>query len=212
MLKPRPSIWTGLPRLPASPFQRAVFNTPADRTGACVDCFPARTAFPEQKTGRRLHQLFRGLLGLHSRYGPLDILAVHRQGENLRSNFDEVRLAFGDTLLLEGPPEGLRRLFDRPRRDRRRGRQLRPVRQSPPTDGLSRPQSVGAFQWRDDPPRPDRPRPAMRWRGPAWSRRLGPTGSRARVTQIIRDRMKDLPEPIRNVAWKAQSPALGAIP
>jgi transposase len=26
----------------------------------------------------------------------------------------------------------------------------------------------------------------------------------ARVTQIIRDRMKDLPEPIRNVAWKAQ--------
>lgn len=26
----------------------------------------------------------------------------------------------------------------------------------------------------------------------------------ARVTQIIRDRLKDLPEPIRNVAWKAQ--------
>jgi len=26
----------------------------------------------------------------------------------------------------------------------------------------------------------------------------------ARVTQIIRDRMKDLPEPIRNIAWKAQ--------
>src|SRR4249920_3179552 len=33
----------------------------------------------------------------------------------------------------------------------------------------------------------------------------------ARVTQIIRDRMKDLPEPIRNVAWKGASPALGAI-
>ena len=72
MLKPRPSIWTGLPRLPASPFQRAVSNTPADRTGACVDCFPARAAFPEQKAGRRLHRLFRGLLELHSRYGPLD--------------------------------------------------------------------------------------------------------------------------------------------
>src|ERR1700704_5249691 len=57
MLKPRPSIWTGLPRLPASPFQGAVSNTPADRTGACVDCFPARAAFPEQKTGRRLHRL-----------------------------------------------------------------------------------------------------------------------------------------------------------
>ncbi len=26
----------------------------------------------------------------------------------------------------------------------------------------------------------------------------------ARVTQIIRDRLKDLPEPIRNIAWKAQ--------
>src|ERR1035441_5569959 len=71
MLKPRPSIWTGLPRLP-SPFQRAVSNTPADRTGACVDCFPARAAFPEQKTGRRLHRLFRGLLELHSRCSPLD--------------------------------------------------------------------------------------------------------------------------------------------
>jgi hypothetical protein len=68
---------TGLPRLPASPFQRAVSNTPADRAGACVDYFPARTAFPEQKTGRRLHRLFRGLLELHSRYGPLDRSTAH---------------------------------------------------------------------------------------------------------------------------------------
>jgi hypothetical protein len=36
----------GLPRLPALPFQRAVPNTPIDRTGACVDGFPARAAFP----------------------------------------------------------------------------------------------------------------------------------------------------------------------
>ncbi len=57
--------------------------------------------------GYRIADLnFRRLYGVY-------ILAVHRQGENLRSNFDEVRLAFGDTLLLEGPPEGLRRLFDR---------------------------------------------------------------------------------------------------
>jgi hypothetical protein len=28
------------------PFQRAVPNTPIDRTGACVDGFPARAAFP----------------------------------------------------------------------------------------------------------------------------------------------------------------------
>src|SRR5450759_1811283 len=31
MLKPRPSIQTGLPRLPASPFHRAVPITPDDR-------------------------------------------------------------------------------------------------------------------------------------------------------------------------------------
>ncbi len=41
------------------------------------------------------------------------ILAIHRQNENLSGNFDEVRLQFGDTLLLEGPPEGLKRLFER---------------------------------------------------------------------------------------------------
>ena len=41
------------------------------------------------------------------------ILAIHRQNENLHGNFDQVRLQFGDTLLLEGPPAGLKRLFER---------------------------------------------------------------------------------------------------
>jgi di/tricarboxylate transporter len=41
------------------------------------------------------------------------ILAIHRQNENLHDKFDEVRLAFGDTILLEGPPDGLKRLFER---------------------------------------------------------------------------------------------------
>lgn len=41
------------------------------------------------------------------------ILAIHRQNENLHTNFDEVRLQFGDTLLLEGSAAGLKRLFDR---------------------------------------------------------------------------------------------------
>ena len=41
------------------------------------------------------------------------ILAIHRQNENLHGNFDQVRLQFGDTILLEGPPDGLKRLFDR---------------------------------------------------------------------------------------------------
>lgn len=51
-------------------------------------------------------------LNLKSQYGTI-ILAIHRRNENLHANFDEVRLEFGDTLLLEGPPEGLKRLFDR---------------------------------------------------------------------------------------------------
>src|SRR6202035_6015495 len=67
-----PSPLTGLPRLPEPPFQRAVPTTPADRAGARVDCFPVHTAFPVLKAGRHPHYLFRGLLRLHSRYGPLD--------------------------------------------------------------------------------------------------------------------------------------------
>lgn len=51
-------------------------------------------------------------LDLRGAYGTT-ILAIHRRNENLSSNFDEVHLAFGDTLLLEGPPDGLKRLFDR---------------------------------------------------------------------------------------------------
>src|ERR1700758_2784711 len=72
VLKPRPPIQTGLPRLPASPFQRAVPITPVDQTGAHVDCFPVRAAFPALRSGRHPHQNFRGLLRLHSHYGPLD--------------------------------------------------------------------------------------------------------------------------------------------
>lgn len=63
---------TGLPRLPASPFQRAVPTTPTDRTGAHVDSFPAHAAFPISQPGRHPLLHFRGLLRLHSRYGPLD--------------------------------------------------------------------------------------------------------------------------------------------
>ena len=53
-------------------FQRAVPTTPADRASARVDCFPARTAFPKCPEGRHPHCHFRGLLRLHSRYGPSD--------------------------------------------------------------------------------------------------------------------------------------------
>ena len=50
-------------------------------------------------------------LNLRRQYGTY-ILAIHRQRELLQGNFDELGLGFGDTLLLEGPPEGLKRLFD----------------------------------------------------------------------------------------------------
>ncbi len=50
-------------------------------------------------------------LNLQRRFG-VTIVAIHRQNENLRGNFDETRLRFGDTLLLEGPPEAFKQLFD----------------------------------------------------------------------------------------------------
>lgn len=50
-------------------------------------------------------------LNLRRRYGVF-VVAVHRQHENLTQAFDRLSLRFGDTLLLEGPPEGIRRLVD----------------------------------------------------------------------------------------------------
>jgi len=56
--------------------------------------------------GTRVTDLnFRRLYGAY-------ILAIHRQGESLSGNFDQERLRMGDTVLLEGPPESMRRLFD----------------------------------------------------------------------------------------------------
>ena len=85
-LRPLPSHQTGLPRLPEPPFQRAVPTTPADRVGAHVDCFPARAAFPKWQEGRHPHCHFRGLLRLHSRYGPPDRSAAHRRPLSRGSN------------------------------------------------------------------------------------------------------------------------------
>ena len=71
-LRLRSSSTLDLPRLPETPFQRAVPTTPADRTGAFVDFFPVHAAFPKWPEGRHPHCHFRGLLRLHSYYGPLD--------------------------------------------------------------------------------------------------------------------------------------------
>ena len=49
-------------------------------------------------------------LRFRQRYGVI-ILAVHRRGVNLRERFEDVKLAFGDTLFVEGPVEKMNRLF-----------------------------------------------------------------------------------------------------
>lgn len=53
----------------------------------------------------------KSLSDLHFRqkYGAI-ILAVHRQGQQLQSHFENIKLAFGDTLLVEGPIDGVNRL------------------------------------------------------------------------------------------------------
>ena len=68
-------VAAGLPRLPEPPCLRAVPTTPADRRAARVGCFPLRAAFPVKSAGRHPQLHFRGLLGLHSRYGPQGLLA-----------------------------------------------------------------------------------------------------------------------------------------
>lgn len=49
-------------------------------------------------------------LNFRQRYGVI-IIAVHRQGRNLRERFEDVPLAFGDTLLVQGPAARMQRLF-----------------------------------------------------------------------------------------------------
>jgi hypothetical protein len=46
MLKVRSPPHPDIPQLPKSPFWHAALITPADRTGAIVDFFPVRAAFP----------------------------------------------------------------------------------------------------------------------------------------------------------------------
>lgn len=40
------------------------------------------------------------------------IVAVHRRGRNLRERFEDEKLAFGDTLLMQGPAAKMQRLFE----------------------------------------------------------------------------------------------------
>ena len=88
-------------------------------------CSAAPASTRSSRSRPRTPRSWKGIVGPHSRFVgyrladlnlrrqySVYILAVHRQGENLGGNFDQVRLAFGDTILMEGPPEGLKRLFE----------------------------------------------------------------------------------------------------
>lgn len=57
-----------------------------------------------EMVGKTLQEIgFRRNLGIN-------VLAIHRQGVNLQDDFNTVRLAFGDTLFMEGPSEAFSRL------------------------------------------------------------------------------------------------------
>ncbi|MEX2577823.1 MAG: SLC13 family permease [Verrucomicrobiales bacterium] len=48
-------------------------------------------------------------IGFRRNFG-INVLAIHRQGTNLKKDFNTVKLAFGDTLFMEGPPDAFARL------------------------------------------------------------------------------------------------------
>ena len=50
-------------------------------------------------------------INFRRKYGVI-ILAVHRQGVNMKDSFDKVKLAFGDTILVQGPRENMDKMFE----------------------------------------------------------------------------------------------------
>jgi len=50
-------------------------------------------------------------LNFRQRFGVI-IVAVHRRGRNLQERFEDVKLAFGDTLLVQGPARRMSQLFE----------------------------------------------------------------------------------------------------
>ena len=71
-----------------------------------------RTVTMEASVGPNSHLRGKPIkdLKLRRKYG-VYLMAVHRQEQNISRDLPEVRLQFADTVLLEGPPEGLRRLM-----------------------------------------------------------------------------------------------------
>ena len=72
-----------------------------------------QTVTMEASIGPESHLIGRALSSLQLRrtYG-IYVMAVHRNDSNISDRIDNIRLKFADTLLLDGPPEGLQRLME----------------------------------------------------------------------------------------------------
>jgi di/tricarboxylate transporter len=72
-----------------------------------------RTVTMEASIGPNSHLRGRPIkdLKLRRRYG-VYLMAVHRQEKNISNEVQDLRLQFADTLLLEGPPEGIQRMIE----------------------------------------------------------------------------------------------------
>ncbi|TWI54186.1 TrkA family protein [Pseudomonas duriflava] len=62
------------------------------------------------RNSRYIHRPMRDL-DLAARYG-INLLAVHRQAENIQTNLEEFQLHFGDVMLVEGTPTQIKRFAD----------------------------------------------------------------------------------------------------
>lgn len=71
-----------------------------------------RTITMEASVGPNSHLRGKPIkdLKLRRKYG-VYLMAVHRQEQNISQELQDLRLQFADTLLLEGPPEGIQRLM-----------------------------------------------------------------------------------------------------
>jgi di/tricarboxylate transporter len=129
LIRNRASLASELATLRLVPGDRVVLRTNAADVLALRDkgdvLFEALGGHAIEPIGSQNTVVMEGIVGPQSRfvghrvadlnlrrlYG-VYILAMHRHGENLGANFEQVRLSFGDTLLMEGPPEGLKQLFE----------------------------------------------------------------------------------------------------
>lgn len=92
--------WVGLE---ISPQAKLGLELTGSQKATIVECVVGpRSSF----LGRTIRQL-----DFRRRYNAL-VLAVHRQGVNVRRNFADIRLQFGDTLLIEGAETSINRLRD----------------------------------------------------------------------------------------------------